>query len=215
MNAKQLLFEQYPVLLNCEEQLDKALDLIATTYRHGGKLLICGNGGSAADSEHISGELLKGFLSHRPLLADDRRQLTDVLGNEEGNYFADRLQYGLPAIPLPSFSSLLTAYSNDVDPSLAFAQLVMALGNKGDLLLGISTSGNASNVVSAAKVARARGLKTLRVTGKHAGLLSSICDVTIRAPADLTYRIQELHLPIYHYLCAEAERICIPKGEKE
>lgn len=190
------LWNHYPELESCHADIDAALDLIVETYRHGGKLLICGNGGSAADSEHIAGELLKGFLSKRevndPRIPEDLRK---------------QLQGSLPAIPLPSISAAFTATLNDMEPTTVYAQLLYGLGKEGDLLVAISTSGNAKNVNTAAQLAKALGISVLALTGEGGGALSTMADVAIRVPSRETYRVQEYHLPVYHHLCAETERI--------
>lgn len=193
----QTLLKNHPLLAECHEQIEEAYHLLHTCYANGGKLLLCGNGGSASDADHISGELLKGFQSLRPLLAADR----EAVGPE----LADKLQQGLPALPLPNFTSLATAFMNDVDPQLIYAQLVMALGKPGDVLLALSTSGNAVNVGHALQVAQARGLQTLGLTGASGGTMLSKCDVAIRVPSTETFRVQEFHLPVYHTLCLMLE----------
>ncbi len=174
------------------DDIAQAFALLGGCFAGGGKLLLCGNGGSAADAEHWSGELLKGFKSLRPLPEPERRGLPPAL--------AARLQGGLPALPLTSFIALSTAFANDVEPRLVFAQLVWALGKPGDILAAISTSGNAANVCDAAVAARARGLRVLGLTGESGGKLAPLCDVCVRGPATETFRVQEFHLPIYHCL---------------
>jgi D-sedoheptulose 7-phosphate isomerase len=156
----------------------------------GGKLLLCGNGGSAADADHWAGELLKGFRRRRPLRPADRAGLPEAL--------ADALQGAIPAIPLTGFPSFTTAFANDVDGALAFAQLTHALGRRGDVWIGLSTSGNARNVCAAAVVARARGLVTIGLTGAAGGQLAPLCDLCLRVPTAETFRAQEFHLAIYH-----------------
>ena len=188
------LLTRYPALASCEEAIRAALDLIVDTYRRGGKVLVCGNGGSAADSEHIVGELMKGFMLKRPV--SDPRIPEDL---REG------LQGSLPAISLPSQSGILSAFANDVDPQMVYAQMVYGYADEKDLVIGISTSGNSANVVNAMRVAKAVGASTLALTGEKASRLSALCDVTVRVPACETYQIQEYHLPVYHYLCAAAE----------
>jgi D-sedoheptulose 7-phosphate isomerase len=178
-------------------------------YRHGGKLLICGNGGSAADSEHIVGELMKGYLSKRPL-PDPVRQRFSAVFPDDGAYLADHLQGALPAISLVSQSSLLTAFANDVAADLIFAQQVYGYGRPGDVLLAISTSGNAANVVRAIQVARVQGLKSIGLTGRDGGALKTLCDLAIRVPADTTPTIQEYHIAVYHTLCALLEEEFFP-----
>ena len=201
------LLIRYPQLNLCKEQILKAADEMEACYRAGGKILLCGNGGSAADCEHISGELLKGFLSKRQMPHEDRSNLYDMLPYDEATALSNKLQRGIPCIPLTSLSSTITAYINDVDPSMVFAQLVYALAKSNDLLIGISTSGNSVNVVNALKVAKSMGIGTIALTGSKATSdCARIADTTILAPATETYLIQELHLPIYHYLCAELER---------
>ena len=203
------LLQNHPALAVCRDSIESARDRLITTYRDGGKLLLCGNGGSAADCDHITGELLKGFLSHRPLSEEDCLTLADVLPEGEADpdlyLLAGQLQGGLPAISLPSQTAALTAVCNDTDPALIFAQLVWALGQAGDTLLCLSTSGNSRNVVLAAKAAKAKGLKILALTGEANSALSALSDVTVQVPATDTYRVQEYHLPVYHYLCAAVE----------
>ena len=170
--------------------------LLIDTFKGGNKLLLCGNGGSAADCEHISGELMKGFLL--------KRELPDEIKNKIGD-FADKLQSGLPCVPLTSLTSLSTAVANDNSADMIFAQPVIALGQKNDALIAMSTSGNSKNVVFAAKTAKALGMKVISITGKNESLLSDISDITIQIPETETYRIQELTLPVYHALCADIE----------
>lgn len=191
------LIGRWPQLQPCRDDIHTAFEAMAGCFRDGGKLLVCGNGGSAADAEHITGELLKGFLSKRPLDAELRDRLPDPLGK--------LLQRGLPAIPLGGFVALSTAFANDVEPRAIFAQLTLALGRPGDVLWGISTSGNAGNVAWACETARATGLKTVGLTGRTGGKLAALADVCIRVPSDHTPDIQELHLPAYHCLCAMLE----------
>lgn len=188
------LLERYPQLTECEEQIKSAMELIRDTYKKGGKVLVCGNGGSCSDSEHIVGELMKGFKS--------MRKVTDERIPEE---LRCGLQGALPAISLPSQTGVLSAFINDVDPDMMYAQLVYGYATEKDLLIGLSTSGNSKNVVNAAKVAKAVGAKAMAMTGKKESKLSEICDACIRVPETETYKIQELHLPVYHYLCAQIE----------
>jgi D-sedoheptulose 7-phosphate isomerase len=205
----QTLLQNHPDLIACQDTIEAARDLLVNTYRQGGKLLLCGNGGSAADCDHIAGELLKGFLSHRPLSEEDCMALADTLPDGEADpdlyLLAGQLQGGLPAISLPSQTAAVTAVCNDTDPALIFAQLVWALGQTGDTLICLSTSGNSRNVVLAAKAARAKGLMVLALTGENDSKLSELADVTVQVPACETYRVQEYHLPVYHYLCAAVE----------
>lgn len=190
-----MLYERYPVLQSCKDSIEEALQLLIETYRNGGKVLVCGNGGSAADSEHIVGELMKGFMSKRPV-TDER--IPEALRAE--------LQGALPAISLPSQVSLLSAYANDVSPDMVYAQLVYGYGKPEDLLIALSTSGNSKNVVKAVEVANRLGMKTIAMTGMAESQLSALSTVTVRVPETETYKVQELHLPVYHYLCAEVEK---------
>lgn len=206
------LLEQHPALASCQNAILAAGELMIDIYRTGNKILLCGNGGSAADCDHITGELLKGFLSRRPLSARDRMALEianqdDDTGEKDPDIplLASQLQGALPAISLPNQTALISAFCNDVDASLVYAQLVWGLGSEGDLLICLSTSGNSRNVILAAKAAKAKGMVTLALTGESSSALSDICDLTIHAPATDTYRVQEYHLPIYHYLCAKVE----------
>jgi D-sedoheptulose 7-phosphate isomerase len=173
-------------------------------YGGGGKVLTCGNGGIAADAEHIVGELMKGYLLKRPVPEEMRAKLTST-HPEDGDYLANHLQVGLPAISLVSQASLLSAIANDTAADMVYAQQVYAYGREGDVLIGISTSGNAMNVLRAVQVARALGLRTIGLTGRTGGKLRSLCDVSIRVPANDTTLIQERHLPIFHVLCAMLE----------
>ena len=191
-----MLYEKYTALEECREDIEKALELILHTYQNGGKVLVCGNGGSAADSEHIVGELMKGFLLKRPV-RDERIPERLRMG----------LQGSLPAISLPSQCAILSAFINDVDPEMMYAQLVYGCAKENDLLIGLSTSGNSKNVVNAIEVAKCLGMKTLSLTGAKESRMWELSDVTIRVPETETYKVQEYHLPVYHYLCAEVERI--------
>ena len=199
MKHIDLMIKRYPALEPCRESIEAAVKAIVEMHSHAGTLLICGNGGSAADCEHISGELLKGFLKKRPLNADQAAGLPEDI--------AAKLQGGIRAIPLTSLSALGTAFSNDVDPELIYAQLVYAYGMENCVFLGLSTSGNAKNVCAAAKVARAKCMKTISMTGERGGMLAELCDVAIKVPESETYKVQELHLPVYHAICAEVEEI--------
>jgi len=190
-----MLYERYPMLEVCKADIEEALQLMIETYNKGGKILICGNGGSASDSEHIVGELLKGFMLKRPV-KDERIPENLRKG----------LQGSLPAISLPSQCAILSAFVNDVDPEMMYAQLVYGYAKEEDLVIGLSTSGNSKNVVNAIEVAKCLGVKTLSMTGKTESRLSELSDVTIRVPETETYKVQELHLPVYHHLCAEVEK---------
>lgn len=182
--------------------LDEAVSLLVDCFAKGGKLLVCGNGGSAADAGHITGELMKGFRLMRPLSPAEKEKLAAL---PDGQFLADKLQGALPCISLAEHAALSTAFSNDVEPSLVFAQQVWGYGREGDTLLGISTSGNAKNVCNAVVAARARGMRVIGLTGRGGGRLGELCDTIIRVPADETYRVQEYHLPVYHALCAMLE----------
>ncbi|MFC4302524.1 D-sedoheptulose-7-phosphate isomerase [Cohnella boryungensis] len=194
------LAAKYPELSECLPDVRKAFELLQASYDRGGKLLACGNGGSAADCEHIVGELMKGFNSRRELPESRRDTLIEAYPGE-GEYLADRLQGALPAISLVSHSALMTAYANDVEAEMIFAQQVYGYGRPGDVLLGLSTSGNSRNVLRAVQVAKAFGLKTIAFTGQSGGELKRLADVTIRVPYAHTPDIQERHLPIYHAIC--------------
>lgn len=198
------LMQRYPQLESCREEIEKALELLRQMYAAGGKLLACGNGGSCADCEHIVGELMKSFLIHRPITPAVKDSL-DQLFPEDAERFYKCMQRGIPAISLPSQVAVLSAYVNDVDPEFMYAQLVQGYGKAGDAVLCISTSGNSKNVVRAAQMAKALGLKTLALTGSKDSKLSALCDVTVKVPETETFKVQELHLPVYHYLCAQLE----------
>ena len=198
------LYERYPILKECDSDIESVVEMLCESYKSGGKLLLCGNGGSAADCEHISGELLKGFRLKRAIPAADADTLARLYG-DTGKKLATMLQRGLSAIPLCSMTSLSTAVANDTDAEMVYAQQVYAAGRPGDVLLGISTSGNAANVCSAARVAKAFGMRAVGLTGADGGALHTLCDVSIRVPAREVYRIQEYHLPVYHCLCAMLE----------
>ena len=198
-----MLVERYPVLAPLKGDIYTAYAMLRDCYEAGGKLLLAGNGGSCADAEHIVGELMKGFLKRRPLTAEERALLDDTPDMPAG--FADRLQGALPALSLNTHGALLSAYANDVDASMVYAQQVWALGQGGDALLALSTSGNSRNVVNAVHAARAKGLRTLAITGEKESALSALCDVTLRLPSAETYRVQEYTLPVYHALCALLE----------
>ncbi len=199
-----LLIERYPQLAVCKDDIAKAYELIETCYTHGEKLLIAGNGGSAADAEHIVGELMKGFKNPRKLPQEYADRLIAV-NSELGKTLAENLQGALPAIALDGHPALSTAYQNDCEPLLCFAQQVNGYGNPGDVLLGISTSGNSKNVLYAAVTAKAKGMKVIGLTGQKESKLSEMADVCIRVPETETYMVQELHLPVYHAICLMIE----------
>ena len=197
------LWAHYPELRLLEAPLLRAHGLLCRVYGGGGKVLACGNGGSAADCAHIVGELMKGFLKKRPLSAEQAARLRAVPGMPEG--FETRLQQALPAIALTDQAALLSAFANDVDPEMVYAQQVYGYGAPGDVLFALSTSGNSANVVNAVHAARARGVRTIAITGQDESALSALCDVCLRVPAKETYRVQEYTLPLYHALCALIE----------
>lgn len=198
------LIERYPVLKPVEHELIKAYILMEESYINGGKLLIAGNGGSAADAGHIVGELMKGFKLQRKPPLDFSKRLTSE-HKKLGAVLAKNLQGALPAISLDEHPALLTAYMNDCEPLLCFAQQVNGYGNSGDVFLGISTSGNSRNILYAAVTAHARGLKVIGLTGNTDSELNQISDVCIRVPQTETYMVQELHQPVYHCLCLMLE----------
>jgi len=198
------LLKRHPKLIACIEEIKSAEQMIINTYKNKGKLLVCGNGGSCADSEHIVGELMKGFLSLRPL-SDERKSELKTANPDLSDEILDMLQGALPAISLTGHNGLSTAFSNDVNPSLVFAQQLYGLGNKGDIFIGITTSGNSDNVCKAASLAKAMGIKVIGLTGQKGGKLKEIADACICVPETETFKVQELHLPVYHYLCASAE----------
>lgn len=198
------LIDRYPKLIVCQEDIMSAYELLETAYSNGRKLLVCGNGGSASDSEHIVGELMKEFKLKRKVYSEQASALKEI-DPELGQVLADNLQGALPAISLTGHSSLQTAFMNDAVPELVFAQQVNGYGKPGDVFLGISTSGNSKNVLYAAVNAKAKGLKVIGLTGSKDNKLMKFADVCIRVPETETYKIQELHLPVYHCLCLMLE----------
>lgn len=198
------LYERLPQLGALAPTLDAALALLLDCARGGGKILLCGNGGSAADAEHIVGELMKGFLLKRPLPAELQAKLR-AADPEHGPSLASGLQQGIAAVSLVSGVSLPTAFANDVNAELVFAQQVLGLGRPGDVVWGISTSGNSGNINHALRIAKVLGMRTLGLTGRDGGAMAALCDVELRVPAWETPHIQELHLPVYHALCAALE----------
>ncbi len=208
----ETLLSNYSDLAPLGAEVARACDLLIACFQGGGQVLACGNGGSAADCEHLVGELMKGYLSTRPLPAAARTALLATSATD-GAYLADHLQGALPAISLVSQVGLITAVANDMGPDLIFAQQVQGYGRPGDALIAISTSGNSRNVVLAARVARARGLATLAFTGRSGGALRGVCDVALCVPHDQTAVIQERHLALYHTLCAVVERVLFSPSE--
>ena len=191
-------------LAGCDIEVGKAIAALITCYERKRKLLVCGNGGSAADAEHIVGEMMKGFCLPRQLSDTDKAQLASVAG-DDATLLGTKLQYGLAAISLVSHSALITAAANDQDGQLIFAQQVWGLGQAGDILLAISTSGNSRNILLAAKTARAKNMLVIGLTGATGGKLAGLCDIKIGVPSDSVAQIQEMHLPIYHHICASVE----------
>ena len=198
------LLSRYPALVVCTVDLKAAFNLLRECFANGGKLLVCGNGGSAADAEHIVGELMKGFLLKRSLSAAQRAAFIEIFP-EHGTYLADHLQHGLPAIALTGHPSLATAFANDVAPDMIFAQQVFAYAAPKDVLLGLSTSGHSRNVINAFRVAKVLGITVLGLTGEDGGTMRGLCDVLVRVPARDTAEVQEYHLPVYHAWCSMLE----------
>lgn len=195
---------RYPVLRDVKEDVLAAYELLRDCYSRGGKVLIAGNGGSSADSEHIVGELMKGFVKRRPVSPEVERALIEA-DPKLGKALARGLQGALPAIALTGHPALSTAFLNDVDGEMIYAQQVYGYGKKGDVFMGLSTSGNAKNIMYAVTAAKAIGMKTIGMTGRDGGALAKACDVSVVAAEQETYKIQELHLPVYHTLCLMLE----------
>ncbi|MEF9939061.1 MAG: SIS domain-containing protein [Clostridium sp.] len=195
---------RYECLKPIKADIKEAYEILKNSFEHGGKLLIAGNGGSCADAEHIVGELMKSFVKKRPIseeIAEKMKQEDAVMGTK----LAEKLQKGLPTIALTGHTGLTTAFANDVDPEMAFAQQVMGYGKPGDVFLGLTTSGNSKNVLYAVTVAKAKGMKVIGLTGRDGGMMKKVSDVSIVVPEEETYKIQELHLPVYHALCLMLE----------
>ena len=201
------LIERYPSLRMCREDLNDAVKTLCESFHSGNKLLTCGNGGSAADAQHIVGELMKSFLLPRSIVNFDNELYERIMTNypEHTDYFTKNLQCALPAISLVGETALMTAFANDQAADLVFAQQILGLGNAGDVLLAITTSGNSTNILHAVKIAKLKGIKTIALTGRTGGKIKSLVDIAICAPADTAYTIQEFHLPIYHMLCIAVE----------
>lgn len=197
------LLERYPILEYCREEIILAEEILLKCFKNKNKLLVCGNGGSCADSDHIVGELMKGFLLKRKPPYEMREQLKKY---DNGEFLADNLQGAVSAISLSAHSALISAFANDINPDMVYAQQVYGYAREGDVFMGITTSGNSKNVVNAAKIAKVCGIKVIGLTGKLENSLDKISDVTIHVPETQTYKVQELHLPVYHYLCAKCEK---------
>lgn len=199
------LIERYPLLSDLKKNIEDTARAMIECYKNSGKVLVCGNGGSAADAEHIVGELMKGFMLKRPLEGELKEKFQN-LQDPIAAVIIEKLQSALPAISLSSHLSLFTAFVNDVDAELVFAQQVLGLGKKGDVLIALSTSGNSKNVLYALYTARVLGLTTIGFTGKDGGKMRELCDVLINVPSSITYEVQEYHLPIYHAVCMLVEK---------
>ena len=203
MTILDTLITRYPVLAPMKEDIQAAHDLLAASFAAGGKLLLCGNGGSACDCEHIAGELMKSFVLPRPLGKQDADALK-AAGDADAR-LASALQQGLPCVVLNGLPGLSSAFANDEEPALVYAQQAWVYARESDVLLGVTTSGNSDNVVQAASAAKARGAKIIGLTGQKLGRLAPLCDVLLNVPDTETFRVQELHLPIYHALCLMLE----------
>jgi D-sedoheptulose 7-phosphate isomerase len=204
LNELKILLANYPELSVCEEAILASFGLMNDCYLHGGLIMTCGNGGSAADAGHIVGELMKGFKLKRRLTGEQREKIKKVFP-VEGDSLADNLQQAIPALSLSDQVSLTSAFINDIASDMVFAQQVFGYGKEGDVLIGLSTSGNSKNVVNACRIAGLFGVKTIGMTGESGGEMYDICNVTIRVPATETCRVQEYHLPVYHTFCAMME----------
>lgn len=209
MDYLQELIERYPKLSSLEDTIKRAYSILKDSYESKGKLLIAGNGGSSADAAHISGELMKSFVKKRSLPADFISKL-NALDPDHAGYLGKTIQQGLPVITLHAQTALLTACINDMDGDIIYAQQVYGYGSEGDVLLGISTSGNAKNIYHAMVMAKAKNLKTIALSGASGGIIAKHADVSIIVPEKETYKIQELHLPIYHCLCLMLEEYFFP-----
>ena len=204
LNMIDDLVKRYPALDVCRSSIQEAVEAICASYSKGGKVIACGNGGSASDAEHIVGEFMKGFILKRPIDDELYGKMKEVCPNE-ADYLRDNLQGALPAISLMNAVALNSAFANDQAPDLAMAQQVLGLGTKEDILIGISTSGNSTNVIYAVQMAKVKGIKTIGLLGGRECKLKGLCDIAICAPEMETYKIQELHLPVYHALCMAVE----------
>ncbi|MCM1289908.1 MAG: SIS domain-containing protein [Corallococcus sp.] len=200
----QNFFEENERFAPLRDRVQSCVEEIVAMHKRGNKLLLCGNGGSAADCEHIAGELLKGFCLRRPV-SDGFRARLIAADENTGDAIADNLQQGVKAVPLTGFSGYATAFHNDCDGQFVYAQLVNVLGDKGDVLFAISTSGNSASVLYAAQTAKAKGMTVVALTGESGGRLKGVCDILIDAPQKDTYKIQECHLPLYHAICLAVE----------
>ena len=202
-NILEKTIERNPELSGLKNDIISAFEAIAQTYKNGGTLFVCGNGGSCSDSEHIVGELMKSFKKYRPI--DSAVKASLMAMGEDGIALANNLEGGLPAVALSSHPSLSSAFINDKNPLMCYAQQLSVMGKKGDTLMVLSTSGNAQNCLYAVLTAKAMGIKTVLLAGKTGGKIKALADVSVVVPANETYLVQELHLPIYHCLCAMLE----------
>ncbi|WP_295162652.1 SIS domain-containing protein [uncultured Brachyspira sp.] len=196
------LINRFPKLEVVKKEIEKVINETINTYERGNKVLIAGNGGSACDSEHIAGELLKSFLKKRPINENIRKELLKI---EDGKYIADNLESPLRAVALTSHLGLSSAYLNDKEPYLVFAQQLLGFGDRGDIFFAISTSGNAKNIIYAAKLAKAMGIKIVSFTNQNGGKLAEMADIAVKAPAEETYITQEYHEAVYHEICIRVE----------
>ena len=203
-NVLNEMLTRYPALEVCRKDIEKACNVIIDCYSNDSKLLLCGNGGSCSDADHIVGELMKSFEKKRPIDKNLENSLKSV-SDERGSFIAENLQNALPAISLNAHNALTSAVSNDIDASLIFAQQIAGYGKKGDVLIAISTSGNSQNIVDAAITAKAKGLTVIGLTGEHGGIVKEYCDIAICVPARNTAEVQEFHLPVYHTICKVVE----------
>lgn len=208
MKSNQILAEllnRYTQLAYLKGAVYQAAEAVIQAFNNGGKVLVCGNGGSCSDADHIVGELMKSFEGHRPLRAELQQKLKEF-SPERGEILAGKLQQGLPAVSLTVHNALITAIANDIHVDMIFAQQVTGLGNKGDVLIGLSTSGNSKNVIDALIVAKAKGLTTIGLTGETGGKMKEWCDILLNVPETRTAYVQELHLPVYHAICMMVEK---------
>ena len=199
------LLNRYTRLAYLEESILESTELIVQTFNNGGKVLVCGNGGSCSDADHIVGELMKSFEGRRPLSKSLQEKLLE-LEPDRGKMLAEKLQQGLPAISLTVHQSLITAIANDIHGDVIYAQQVVGWGNAGDVLIGLNTSGNSQNVVDAMIVAKAKGLTTIGMTGETGGKMKEWSDILVNVPERRTAYVQELHLPVYHAICMIVEK---------
>jgi D-sedoheptulose 7-phosphate isomerase len=207
MTTKQILdklFSKYIELMDNYELIENTIELLRDCYNNGNKVLVCGNGGSSADSQHIVGELMKNFKIKRELPLSLKEKIK-LYFNDISNYVFDNVQFGLFTMSLAGETALITALCNDSKPDLVYASQVLSAGKDGDVLLVISTSGNSKNVIYACKMAKVKGMKVIGLTGKHGGELNNCTDILIKAPSEETYLVQEYHLSIYHTICACVE----------